>query len=207
MASLDAFTIAPFAFFFSADEDTLDFYIKLRDDLREKVEKKIGAIPEEKYRLLWALPPPPWYALPIFSYMESLGAVFINEFSYYMGPPGSVDIDDPLEALALRQWERYVNAESGWGPKAPEMFANRIEDGDVDGVVVGMLPSCRISVGAIYLMEEAEKILGRKIPTLFIEADMVDDSSYSEAMTKARIDAFLETVDADRRSSMAARRI
>ncbi len=200
MSCLDNFTVAPFALFFPADEDTLDFFIRLRDELREKVEKKIGAIPEEKYRLLWGIPPPPWYAMPIFSYMESLGAVFINEIGYYMGPPGGVDVDDPLEALALREWERYINAEGLWGPKVPELFAKRIEDGDLDGVVVAMTPSCRMAVGAIYQIEEAEKILGRKIPTLFIEADMVDESSYSEVMTKAKIDAFLETVDADKRA-------
>ena len=201
MSILDGFTVDPFALFFDTDEATLDFFTKLRDELKYRVENKIGALPEEKYRLLWAVPPPPWYALPLLGYMESLGAVFPKEMVYYFAPPAGIEVDDPLEALALRQWERYLSGSWICASTKPDLFANAIRDGEMDGLVIAMTTSCRIVVGQIYFRDEAERILGRKIPTLFLEADMVDDSGYSENIAKEKIDTFLETLESQKRGN------
>jgi len=40
------------------------------------------------------------------------------------------------------------------------------------------------------------KLRGLRVPTLGIEADMVDTRTYSDALVKERIRAFMETVDA-----------
>lgn len=197
MGCLDAFPLVMPATFYSCEPESLEFLTRVRDEVRARVEKKTGAIEPEKYRLLWGLAPPPWYALPIFSYMESLGAVIIGEHGYYLGQPSDIRLPDPLETLAWRQWERFTAKYHNVSfPNIPRLDAQWIEEAKVDGLVLHINPSCRDGTANIYYRDEIERILQRKIPTIFIESDMIDARTYSEAEAKAKVDAFIEILAA-----------
>ena len=59
--------------------------------------------------------------------------------------------------------------------------------------------SCRSwHVGLIWQLNQVKKIY-RDIPTLILESDIIDISSYNEADTHARIDAFVDTLEASKR--------
>ena len=73
---------------------------------------------------------------------------------------------------------------------------------ELDGVIAMLVGSCR-STAFMYhkwkrLKEELKKA-GLNVPTLGIEADMVDSRTYSDALIKDQIRAFMETVDAAKR--------
>ncbi len=195
MGSLDAFPLVLPSFYFSCEPESLAFLTQVRDELKERVSQKIGAIDPEKYRLLWGLAPPPWYALPLFSYLESLGAIIIGEHGYYIGQPSQIEVADPLETLAWRQWERFTEKYHNVSfPNIPKLDAEWIEEAKVDGLVMQINPSCRDGTANIYYRDEIEKILQRKIPALFIETDMIDARTYSEAEVKAQVAAFIEVL-------------
>lgn len=197
MGCLDAFPLVMPITFYSAELASLEFLIRVRDEVKERVEQKIGAIDPEKYRLLWGLAPPPWYALPLFSYMESLGAVIIGEHGYYLGQPSDIKLSDPLETLAHRQWERFNEKFHNVSfPNIPMMDARWIEEAKVDGLVWHINPSCRDGTANIYYRDEIERILQRKIPAIFMESDMIDARTYSEAEAKAKVAAFVEILAA-----------
>jgi len=60
--------------------------------------------------------------------------------------------------------------------------------------------SCRTwHPGLIWQLNLLKKVY-RDIPSLVLESDIVDISSYSEADTRARIDAFIETLESAKRS-------
>ena len=68
-----------------------------------------------------------------------------------------------------------------------------IDKYDVDGLVLHSNRSCKpYSFGQL----DIERIVGeqRGIPCLMLEADMVDDRSFSESQIATRIDAFMEII-------------
>jgi benzoyl-CoA reductase/2-hydroxyglutaryl-CoA dehydratase subunit BcrC/BadD/HgdB len=71
-------------------------------------------------------------------------------------------------------------------------------DYDIDGVIGMLVASCR-ATSNLYdtwrVITDALKEKGLSVPTLGIEADMVDTRTYSDARIKDQIRAFMETVD------------
>ncbi len=200
----DMLTVYPAEGFFNCEEETLDLLTRVRDEIKERVDQKIAAIPNERYRLMYSLAPPPWYALPLFSYLESLGAAFVVEYSIFPDPdpPPYVELNDPIDTLAWRQWQRFSNprcCSPCYFPNFPKVIANWVEGSKVDGFVIWAIPACRLNLGNIYYRDHAEQILGRKIPTIVLELDQVDPRSYSEAEVRAKLDAFIEVLASSKR--------
>ncbi len=197
-------TMVPLTFMMGTQE-ALDFFTSLRDELQQKIANKQGIIPDEKYRLLWGGGLPSWFALSDFNYFESKGAVFPAEVTYRLiEPVGRLDLprtSDPIEHLAWR-WTRYwtywhdkARKHPGSSPEV-ERYIQFIEDYSLDGVVIHEAFSCRSwHPGLIWQLNQLKKIY-RDIPSLVLESDIIDISSYNEADTRARIDAFIDTLAA-----------
>ena len=72
----------------------------------------------------------------------------------------------------------------------------------IDGMIAMLVASCRGTAAMYHKWKRLDKEMrkaGLNVPTLGIEADMVDSRAYSDAVIKDRIRAFMETVDAARR--------
>ena len=182
-----------------------DFYKELYDELKYKIDNKIGVVEEEKYRLLWGGGLPPWFALADFNYFNSKGAVFAAEVTYRIVEPieklGLPKTNDPLEHLAWR-WLKYWTYWYDKARKRPgsypdvERLIEYIEDYKIDGIIMHTAFSCRSwHVGLLWQLDLLEKVYG-DIPSLVLESDIVDASSYSEVDTHNRIDTFIETLEA-----------
>ena len=196
--------------FMMGTQAAYDFFKGLYDELQQKIAKKEGAVPDEKYRLLWGGGLPAWFALTDFNYFESKGAVFPAETTYRMVEAlYNFDMDlskitDPLEHIAWR-WIKYWTFWHDKARKRPgsspdvERLIQYIEDYKIDGVVMHEAFSCRTwHVGLVWQLNQLKKIY-REIPTLILESDIIDISSYNEADTRARIDAFIDTLAATKR--------
>ena len=108
---------------------------------------------------------------------------------------------DPLEHIA-RRWIRYW---THWYDRAKqrlgsipevERLIEYIKDYQIDGVVFHQAFSCRTWHSGIILQAQILKKIYGEIPILILEGDIVDFSSYNEADTHHRIDAFVETMEA-----------
>jgi benzoyl-CoA reductase/2-hydroxyglutaryl-CoA dehydratase subunit BcrC/BadD/HgdB len=198
-------TMVPIAFMMGTQE-AYDFFIDLNEELKQKIANGEGVIPDEKYRLLWGGGLPSWFALSDFNYFNSKGAVFPAETTYRTFENTRLfDIDlrkisDPLEHIAWR-WIKYWTFWYDAARKRPgshpdvERLVQYIEDYDIDGVVMHEAFSCRTwHPGLIWQLNQLKKVY-RDIPSLILESDIVDISSYSEADTHARIDAFIEILE------------
>ncbi|MBI4216591.1 MAG: 2-hydroxyacyl-CoA dehydratase [Chloroflexi bacterium] len=201
--------------FLAGEPSTLDFYIRLRDEAQERVDKKIGVVPQEKFRLMWAGGLPPWHNMGIYNYFESLGAVSVFETTYNQGAPSELDHPEhyhPLERMVRRQYagleEDRTRAFGPGGSGYPQVedIKEYIRDYKIDGLVMHQVKSCRpTSVGQAMNRDLIRKF--SPVPVLSLESDIVDARDYSEADTRARIDSFVETLDAvksGRRSAEAA---
>jgi benzoyl-CoA reductase/2-hydroxyglutaryl-CoA dehydratase subunit BcrC/BadD/HgdB len=202
-------TMVPMTFM-KGTQQAYDFYKALYDELQQKIAKKEGVVPDEKYRLLWGGGLPPWFALSDFNYFNSKGAVFPAETTYRgVEPTDKYDIDitkisNPLERLAWRwikfwtYWYDKARKRPGSNPIV-ERLIQYIEDYKIDGIVMHEAFSCRTwHVGLIWQLNLLKKIY-RDIPSLILESDIVDISSYNEAETRTRIDTFIDTLEAARK--------
>jgi len=214
-------TMVPMVFMMGTQEG-YDFYLELNKELKDKIARKEGIITDEKYRLLWGGGLPSWFALTDFNYFNSKGAVFPVETTYRMIEPiyrlNIPETNDPIERLAWR-WLRYWTYWYDRAKKRPgsepdvERLIQYIEDYQIDGIVMHEAFSCRTwHLGLIWQLNQLKKIykpipvllLGRdgkkkkvkrEIPSLILESDIIDISSYSEVDTRNRIDAFIETLE------------
>lgn len=220
-------TMVPMVFMMGTQEG-YDFFLELNKELKDKIARKEGVIPNEKYRLLWGGGLPSWFALTDFNYFNSKGAVFPVETTYRMIEPiyrlNIPETNDPIERLAWR-WLRYWTYWYDKAKKRPgsepdvERLIQYIEDYQIDGIVMHEAFSCRTwHLGLIWQLNQLKKIykpipvlvLGpdgkkkevkRELPSLILESDIIDISSYSEVDTRNRIDAFIETLEQSKKST------
>ena len=201
MPTQDHFSVMVAAHYYSGTQVAVDFYQGLYDEVKYKVENKIGVIPDEKYRILYGGGLPPWHTLWIFNYFESFGAVFVIENVYRGFDPVEVPsrIKDPVEYLAWRTFLRYTQnharAKARSGNVIVEKLLGMIDDYKIDGVVFHACRSCRATtIGQTHI----KNMLGQQkdMPMMQLVSDMVDLRDYSEAQWKAQISAFIEALSA-----------
>jgi benzoyl-CoA reductase/2-hydroxyglutaryl-CoA dehydratase subunit BcrC/BadD/HgdB len=211
--------------FMMATQEAYDFFLKLKNELQEKIARGEGEVENEKYRLMWGGGLPAWYALGDFNYFNSQGASFPVETTYRMiAPLGQMDIPetkDPIEHLAWKWlgywtfWYDKARKRRGSEPDV-ERLINRVEEYRIDGVVMHEAFSCRSwHVGLRWQLNQLAKIykpiplytLGRdgkrekvyrELPSLILEGDIIDITSYSEVDTRNKIDAFIDSLESNR---------
>ena len=199
MPSQDHFSIMVAGYYYPGMQEAVDFYQGLYDEVKYKVDNKIGVIPNEKYRILYGGGLPPWHTLWIFNYFESFGAVFVMENVYRGYDPVEVPshVKDPVEYLAWRTFLRFTQlhakAQANSGNPYVERLLGMIDDYKIDGVVFHACRSCRANtIGQVH----RKNILSRytDIPMMQLVSDMVDLRDYSEAQWKAQISTFIEAL-------------
>ena len=165
----------------------VDFYRDLRDEVRERVEAGIWAVPRERYRLLWDNIPI-WYRLyRFFQHFVDRDACFVVD-TYTGAWSSEIESGELLESLAHAYTQVLLNI--GYRQRAEQMIG-LVEEYDVDGFVMHSNRSCKpYSLGQYEIKRIVSERTG--VPGLIIEADMCDSRAYADAPVKTRIQAFME---------------
>ncbi len=88
---------------------------------------------------------------------------------------------------------RWRNAQKVSKDPTVQLLLDFIEDYNCDGMVMHGSKSCRATtIGQIYHKNKVQEYV--KIPTLFIESDIVDARDYSKAHTEQKMDEFMDMV-------------
>ena len=175
-------------------KECVDYYKLLYNEVAERAEKKIGSIPEEKYRVLWD-------NLPVWFKMRRLEKFFeekkctlvVTTYANSWGGLGSHQIEgekDPYELLAASYLNVYIN----WGfEERIKYLAQLMDEFSLTGFIMHSNRSCKpYSVGMYRLQEELSRLTGR--PGVVIEADQNDPRVYSDAQVETRLEAFIESM-------------
>ena len=188
MDARDAFSAVFFMLSIPGSELAVDFYTQLRDELRERVRDGIGAIENERFRLVWDNLPL-WYNLKIFEYLNSLGAVVVAEvFSHTW--TGNLDPENPYESLARKYLPNMANSTI---QRRVNIILNLVQDFHVNGVILPTNRGCRMmSIGETIVRDTVYKKLG--VQSLIIDVDSSDPRVAGEAQVKERLATFLETL-------------
>lgn len=198
MGSGDYFTCVIPHMYLMGTKEAIDFLERMRDELKWRVENKIGVVEEEKFRILWNSFPF-WFFTGAFDYIQSYGAVSVIESIYYEGNHYGYDLDpnNPYESLARAYMHSGLQgAKQEGGMEAIESTWGNLklaEDYKVDGMIANRCLSCRVgALGQLFLQDLLREKLG--IPSMIVEADLADPRTFSEADFKRNFETFLESM-------------
>jgi benzoyl-CoA reductase subunit B len=172
-----------------------EYFERLVEELEYKSLRGIGALEEERYRLLFVGVP----CYPIFRRFHEMfadrGGVFVNS-SYLWFAAGGLDLGfqydlrHPIESLAegILLGVRHAGDAMLFQDR---QLITEVDRYAADGIVYHPVKSCRtVSTG---LAGSRKAVMRqRDVQCLFIESDMMDRRVVSEAQLKNRIDAFFE---------------
>jgi len=165
----------------------VDCYQGLKAELGERVAQGIGAVPDERIRLLWdniAI----WYRLYRFfrPFMDA-GACFVAD-TYTNSWTTRLDVEEPFVSLARAYTGVFINIDLDTRLQTITDLARRFQ---VDGMVMHANRSCKpFSITQSDVRDALRDELG--LPVLILEADMCDSRLYNAGAVKERVAAFLE---------------
>jgi len=192
MTAFDAFFHLALIVTLRGTQQTIDYYQGLLAEMKDRIHAGIGAIPREQYRLLWDNLPI-WYRMKWLSqkFAEHDACLVADTYtSAWCGAMKYIDENKFLDSMAEAYSRIYLNI--GVDEMAKMVIA-MIDKYQVDGFVLHSNRSCKpYSLGQFDIQRIVEK--ERNIPCLMIEADMVDERSFSESQVSTRIDAFMEII-------------
>ncbi|MBD3213345.1 MAG: hypothetical protein GF311_12115, partial [Candidatus Lokiarchaeota archaeon] len=172
-------------------------YKRMYKEAKERVDNGIGALENEKYRLMFE-GIPFWHSLKYFSTLEKYGAIIVYEtytyaFSKYMNPKVTKEmvLNKPIEAMSelmLSFWYIY-DLET-----RIRKFKETVDEWNIDGVLLHNNMSCRPNACGLYdlkkhLQEDFD------IPCLIITGDMNDPRKFNEVQISNQIESFIELLN------------
>lgn len=194
MSAFDAFFHLALIVTLRGTQIVVDYYSSLLDEMRERITSGISAVHNEKYRLLWDNIPI-WYRTRWLSEkFASHDACLVADTytSAWCSSLKYINEENFLDTMADGYTKIYLNIGVD---KMAEHVIEMIDKYNANGIVMHSNRSCKpYSFGQYDILKIVKE--KRDIPALVIEADMVDERSFSESQIETRIDAFMEVLKA-----------
>ena len=194
-------------------KEIADFYEELRDEVKDRAERGIAAVADERYRIVTDSQPP-WSALKFFRYMEKeYGVVSVGSW-YTFGLTGAWDeaedgtfvpLKTPKEkGTRLNSREEALRAYAdfrlqNWGWRFFQSVDERIDitnkivdQWKADALISHLNKGCEGT--AIGQLEGRLALLERNFPVMTYEGNMADERDFDLDRTITRVDAFLESI-------------
>jgi benzoyl-CoA reductase/2-hydroxyglutaryl-CoA dehydratase subunit BcrC/BadD/HgdB len=199
LSAFDAFFHLALIVTLRGTQIAVDYYKALLAEMEERVAAGIGAVADEQYRLLWDNLPVWFKTRWLSEKFAARGACLVADTytSAWCGSLKYIDENDFLETMAECYTRIYLNI--GIDAMAGQVLG-MVDKYGADGLVMHSNRSCKpYSLGQYDIQRIVRRERG--IPTLLIEADMVDERSFSESQIETRIEAFLELLAGTRRGN------
>ncbi len=196
MHSRDFWTCMNASLFPAGDpKEALRLYQDMYDEVKQRVDDKIGAVANEKYRMIFG-ELPPWHALKIFDELAERGWNFVIESWAYQAPKPMdySKISDPIERIATQtyQWltgyfEDALKEKEYMGYFAYP-YIEWARTFQCDGALFHPLITCRTATNHLILAQD--RLLSKwNVPAMIAEGDIVDLNlfDYADTMRKAEV--------------------
>ena len=172
---------------------TVDFYAAMLKEIDQRIEQGIGAVKDERKRLLWDNLPI-WYRLRYLAEFLGRHGIVIAASTYtnaWAELLSHMDPAQPLESMARTYLSPILNR--GTGDKLNTM-KRMVADYSLDGAILHSDRSCKpYSIGQ---MDQRDRLIREcNIPALLLEADHNDPRSFSEEQVANRLAAFVEMLE------------
>lgn len=198
MSGQDAFRLPRFSSYYPDPHRALKYFEAWRDEMMERAEKGIGALEEEKLRLLWVVTGPFYFnpfrvlaergvAVPAlqFGWMTRIFGIKYNNFGD--------ETEYGRKLSPLEEQARFLNSNS-WGVLGETWVVDTLDacrNLKVDGMVYYSQIGCTASAGlGRVVAERAEKELD--IPTLIMEGRQLDAHFKSQEECEEELNTFVD---------------
>ena len=170
-------------------KEAIELYKLLYEELKERVDKGLGTVAEEKHRILWRNLRA-YHSPAIMDYLEiKRGAIIAFEETNYVHWE-DMDPKKPYISLAKKILSNPpIGKIENWITKTLEV----VEDYKIDGVIEFAHRGCRHLNSAASIVRKELQVRG--IPFLILDGDCIDGRDYSDKQIKVRVDAFLELLE------------
>ena len=205
MVSQDFWSIMIPHFYLPDDPEAYEFYQRVYDEVKGKVDQGIGAVPNEKYRMMFA-ELPPWHSIGFFDDIaEKFGIAMVMESWNYHAPTPLAEeelegVTDPLEIIARLTYAKFMeHSDTAAAFDSSPAYFNAsffrwAEEYKADGFLAHPLLSCR---PATYTLMQCKSSLEEKckVPGIVVNGDIVDLRVFNPEEAYAKVEAFIETMD------------
>lgn len=188
-------SIAPINFL-PGNQQLVDYFAGVKQELKERLSNEIPALPNEKYRLVfdgmmnWNKVG--WLANKFAKYDVAVVAGRYTHESFWQ-EPHLIDENDPIMGMAKHYLLCPFNHSSKF---MGDLLLKQCRDYDVDGVVFHATRTCRSATNGQLVMAQMVKEAG--LQTMSFEGDVADEAFYKDAILETRLEAMLEAIDAKR---------
>ncbi|MCL0076952.1 2-hydroxyacyl-CoA dehydratase family protein [Dehalococcoidia bacterium] len=201
MHARDFWTIMAPCLYGATEKESLEGYKRVFQEVRARVDAGIGAVAQERYRLMFA-ELPPWHSLGFFDKLAERGWNFVIESMGYHPPPplelgGS---NDPLERIA--RWTLWFFVSSSLHARkrdyplvaGAQPYLTWAREYKLDGLLLHPLLTCR--TGTFWLGRTTNVLRDQMdVPSLIVEGDIVDLTVFDESRALSQATAFEETME------------
>lgn len=179
-------------FYFCGAPEGTEFYQSVFDEAKERVKRREGAIPNERFRL--ASPYVfPTYCWKLVEWMEKeWGAIHVMELFFSHWGKGKLDPKTPFQTIAKKLYAHPIVGTQG-GPldMLIPYIINDAKEYKPDAMVWWAHRGCPHGCASIHATSEAlQKQFG--IPVLELDSDYVDPAFEPESRMKDRLNDFFE---------------
>jgi benzoyl-CoA reductase/2-hydroxyglutaryl-CoA dehydratase subunit BcrC/BadD/HgdB len=180
-------------------QQAIDFSVELRDELQERVDNGIGAIDNERFRVLWSSFTP-FFDPGLEAFMkEKYGAITVADMlAHWRGESKwMLDPDDPLGNLAYRTVLAPGNCQYSSGVDVGTVLSDLCRQAKVDVAIFNNNWGCK--TGAAYgpiVKDELMRLVN--VPTLTINCDVIDSTFITRAEVESQMDSFFEMIESSK---------
>ncbi len=172
------------------EQFTVDYYRTLLVELRQRIDRGVGALKHERRRLIWDNLPI-WYRIRWLGDLLAKAGVALVA-STYTNAWGElselINADHPMDSMARAYMHPILNR--GTGHKLAIM-RKMVEDYGAHGVLLHSDRSCKpYSIGQVDQQMQLAEELGT--PALLLDADHNDSRAFSPRQAETRLEAFFE---------------
>jgi benzoyl-CoA reductase/2-hydroxyglutaryl-CoA dehydratase subunit BcrC/BadD/HgdB len=180
-------------------QQAVDFLTSLRDELQERVDNGIGAVKDERFRVIWSSFTPFWDPTLLGFLQQKYGAVSVGEvLAIWRGSAQwMLDPDDPLGNLAYKSQLAPGNCQyapsQDWAGNVVDQ-ARRVK---ADGAIFNNNWGCKQASGVGPLVRD-ELMRHCNVPSVQLNVDVIDSTFVTRAEIESQFDSFFEMVEASK---------
>lgn len=173
-------------------QEAVDYYGHLLAELQERVARRTGALPRERFRLYWD-GMPIWGRLrdlaTLFGQLETsvVASTYCNSWIFE-----ALDPRDPIPSMARASLELFIARSEG--PKQRYLEA-MIREFAVDGVVFHDSKTCPNNSNARFGLPQRLR-RAADVPVLVLDGDLNDLRCFSDEQARTNIEGFVEQLEA-----------
>jgi benzoyl-CoA reductase/2-hydroxyglutaryl-CoA dehydratase subunit BcrC/BadD/HgdB len=177
----------------------VDYLTSLRDELKERIDKGIGAVKDERFRVLWSCFTPFWDPTLMGFMQQKYGAVSVGEVlaNWRGDAQWMLDENDPLGNLAYKSQLAPGNCQyassQDWAGNVVDQ-ASRLK---VDGAIFNNNWGCKQASGLGTLVRD-ELMRHCNVPSVTLNVDVIDATFVTRAEIESQLDSFFETIEASK---------